>query len=189
MENLEKYMGNLTKEFQRASYDISPDCSDTERLLYLYAYYHYYNADTSSIPDIIDHTIYDRTATDKIAGLFIDEDSDNNDVDAVIVFYSVDDAFDFPAAFKVFKDTESFLFAAQENKGSARSPISSLLREEFKFSPTKPLKIRIITDYIPKTAATKRSILKALQVLNRNTLQRLFPPFCLQKWRPKPTGK
>ena len=166
MEILEKYMGNLTKEFQRASYDIGPDCTDTERLLYLYAYYHYYNADTSKIPDIIENTVYDRNASDKIAGIFVDEDSDSNDVDVIIVFYSVDDAFDFPAAFKSFKDTESFLFSIKENKGSARSPIVSILRdEEFKFSPTKPLKIRIITDYIPKTASTKRSILKALQML------------------------
>ena len=166
MENLEKYMGNLTKEFQRASYDIGPDCSDTERLLYLYAYYHYFNADISKIPDIIEKTVYDRNATDKIAGIFIDEDSDSNDVDAVIVFYSVDDAFDFPAAFKSFKDTEAFLFSAQASKGSARQPIASILREEeFKFSPTKPLKIHIITDFIPKSVATKRSIMNALQVL------------------------
>ena len=166
MENLEKYMGNLTKEFQRASYDIGPDCSDTERLLYLYAYYHYFNADTSKIPDIIEKTVYDRDSSDKIAGLFIDEDSDNNDVDAIIVFYSADDAFDFPTAFKSFKDTESFLFSLQESKGSARPAIGSFLREEeFNFSATKPLKIRIITDYIPKTAATKRSILNALQMM------------------------
>ncbi len=166
MVNLEKYMGNLTKEFQRASYDISPDCSDTERLLYLYAYYHYYNADTSKIPDIIENSVYDRNSADRIAGIFVDEESDSNDVDAIIVFYSVDDAFDFPAAFKAFKDTELFLFSAKENKGSVRQAISSILREdEYKFSNTKPLKIRIITDYIPKTVVAKRSILNALQVL------------------------
>ncbi len=159
-------MDNLTKEFQRASYDIGHSCSESERLLYLYAYYHYFNADISKIPDIIENTVYDYSASDKIAGIFIDEDADANDVDAVIVFHSIDDAFDFPSAFKVFKDTESFLFSAQENKGNTRQAIATILRnEEYKFSPTKPLKIRIITDFIPKVAAKKRAILKALQVL------------------------
>ena len=51
MSDMDKYINNLVCEFKRLSYEDVEDCSDTEKLLYLYAYYHYFNADSSKITE------------------------------------------------------------------------------------------------------------------------------------------
>lgn len=53
MSDMDKYINNLSAEFKRLSYEDMAECSDTEKLLYLYAYYHYFNADSSKISDIV----------------------------------------------------------------------------------------------------------------------------------------
>lgn len=60
MSNLAKYIGNLKSEFERASYDNMKNCSDEETLLYLFAYYHYFNADNSCISDVVQGNTYQR---------------------------------------------------------------------------------------------------------------------------------
>lgn len=64
MSDMDKYINNLVCEFKRSSYEDVEDCSDTEKLLYLYAYYHYFNADSSKITDIIQGSIYQPDASD-----------------------------------------------------------------------------------------------------------------------------
>ncbi len=43
MSEMDKYINNLVSEFKRLSYEDVGNCSNTEKLLYLYAYYHYFN--------------------------------------------------------------------------------------------------------------------------------------------------
>lgn len=50
MSDMDKYISNLVSEFKRMSYEDVEDCSGVEKLLYLYAYYHYFNADSSKYP-------------------------------------------------------------------------------------------------------------------------------------------
>lgn len=166
MSEMDKYINNLVSEFKRLSYEDVENCSDTEKLLYLYAYYHYFNADSSKISDIIQGNIYYSDAPDRITGIYLDQDSDNGDVDAVIAIYSYNNSFDFPAILKTFKDAESAVCAAQERKSSVRKELSSILNDdEYKVSPTRPLKIRLITNYNPKTVGNKRAITNALQAM------------------------
>lgn len=166
MSEMDKYINNLVSEFKRLSYEDVENCSDTEKLLYLYAYYHYFNADSSKISDIIQGNIYLPDTPDRITGIYLDQDSDNGDVDAVISVYSYNNLFDFPAILKVFKDAESAVCAAQARKSSVRKELSSILNDdEYKTSPTRPLKIRLITNYNPKTVGNKRAIANALQAM------------------------
>lgn len=166
MADIDKYIGNLSADFSRLAYDEMENCSAEECLLYLYAYYHYYNADNSKIPDIIEGNVYKWDAADRIAGIYIDEDADHNDVDVVFVHYTEDNTFDFPAILKVFKDIENMLFKAQNDKSSCRKEIFDFIRDDdYQFSQTKPLKIRLITNYNPKTATQKKPILNALRTL------------------------
>ncbi len=166
MSEMDKYINNLVSEFKRLSYEDVENCSDTEKLLYLYAYYHYFNADSSKISDIIQGNIYYSDAPDRITGIYLDQDSDNGDVDVVISVYSYNNSFDFPAILKIFKDAESAVCAAQERKSSVRKELSSILNDdEYKISPTRPLKIRLITNYNTKTVGNKRAITNALQAM------------------------
>lgn len=166
MNDMDKYINNLVSEFKRLSFDDVENCSDTEKLLYLYAYYHYFNADSSKISDIILGNIFQHGALDHITGIYIDQDSEMGDVDAVIAVYSENNAFDFPAILKMFKDAEASICAAQERKANVRKELSALLNDDdYKVSATRPLKIRLITNHNPKTVGNKRSITNALQAM------------------------
>lgn len=98
--------------------------------------------------------------------LHLDQEADNGDVDAVIAIYSHNNSFDFPAILKTFKDAEAAMLAAQESKTNIRKELSDISRDdEYKISATRPLKIRLITNYNPKTAGTKKAILNAIQTM------------------------
>lgn len=165
MADIKKYISDLAVEFDRLSYDEMKTCSNSERLLYLYAYYHYFNADSSKITDITQGNVYEWNSSDGIAGLYIDQDSDNNDVDLIIVDYlEEEEEFEYPGILRVFKDAENAVFAYLDNKNSCRRELLQLLNdEEYKFSEIKPLKIKLITNFNPKTVAKKRSIINALR--------------------------
>lgn len=166
MSDMDKYINNLVSEFKRLSYDEVERCSDTEKLLYLYAYYHYFNADSSKASDILQGNVYRSEAMDQISGIYIDQDSDNGDVDVLIAIYSGDNSFDFPAILKTFKDTEVVVCAAQARKSVLRQELNTILGDdEYKISTTRPLKIRLITNYNPKTVANKRAIVNAIQAM------------------------
>ena len=166
MSDMDKYISNLVSEFKRMSYEDVEDCSGVEKLLYLYAYYHYFNADSSKISDIVQGNIYYPDAPDQITGIYLDQEADNGDVDAVIAIYSHNNSFDFPAILKTFKDAEAAMLAAQESKTNIRKELSDISRDdEYKISATRPLKIRLITNYNPKTAGTKKAILNAIQTM------------------------
>lgn len=166
MSDMDKYINNLSAEFKRLSYEDMEECSDTEKLLYLYAYYHYFNADSSKISDIVQGNIYYPDAPDQITGIYLDQEADNGDVDAVIAIYSHNNSFDFPAILKTFKDAETAMLAAQESKTNVRKELSDISRDdEYKISATRPLKIRLITNYNPKTAGTKKAIINAIQTM------------------------
>lgn len=131
-----------------------------------HAYYHYFNADSSKISDIVQGNIYYPDAPDQITGIYLDQEADNGDVDAVIAIYSHNNSFDFPAILKTFKDAEAAMLAAQESKTNIRKELSDISRDdEYKISATRPLKIRLITNYNPKTAGTKKAILNAIQTM------------------------
>ena len=58
MADIKKYISDLAVEFERLSFNDMESCSNSERLLYLYAYYHYFNADNSKITDITQGNVF-----------------------------------------------------------------------------------------------------------------------------------
>lgn len=166
MNNIEKYISNLLSEFRRLSFESVENCSSTEKLLYLYAYYHYFNADSSKILDIIHGNLCLPGAVDHVSGIYLDQDSDQGDVDAVIAVYSENSSFDFPAILKMFKDAEMAICTAQKQKAGTRKELNAFFGDEdYRVSSTRPLKIRLITNYDPKTVGNKRAIINALQAM------------------------
>lgn len=163
MSDMDKYISNLVSEFMRLSFEDVKNCSDSEKLLYLYAYYHYFNADSSKISDILQGNVYLQGAIDQISGIYLDQDSDSGDVDAIIAIYSENNSFNFPAVLKMFKDAESAICTEQKQKISVRKELGAILSDEdYKISSLKPLKIRMITNCNP---GNKRAIINALQAM------------------------
>lgn len=166
MGSLNKYIDNLKKEFEKHSIEGMENASPAQELLYLYSYYHYFNADNSNLLDVIQGDVSDTGASDRISGIYIDSDADANDVDVIIIDYVHDgDEFDFPLAMKSMKDAETLLLKRSSGQNIRKAIESIISDEEYAFSPSKPLKIRIVTNYCPKTVGKKRSILNALQAL------------------------
>ena len=164
MADIKKYISDLAVEFERLSYNDMESCSNSERLLYLYAYYHYFNADNSKITDITQGNVFEWNSSDRITGIYIDQESDDTDVDLIIVNYIEEgEDFDFPGILKVFKDAENAIFAYVRNRNLCRGKIAPFLEDDdYEFAEDKPLKINLITNFNPKTAAKKRAIINAI---------------------------
>ena len=157
MNDLSMYLKNFKAEFDRLSVDEFDDKVPSQQLMYLYAYYHYFNADSSKIDDIITGDVYSWDSSDKVFGVYIDEESDNGDVDALIAIYTEDNTFDLSLSLKSLKDAESAVINARERKKNARPQLLRLFAEDdYKIGVSKPLKVKIITNYTPKTASQKK---------------------------------
>lgn len=164
MADIKKYISDLSLEFSRYSFEMMESACAKQKLLYLYAYYHYFNADNSMMDEILKGDVYQWNACDRIDGIYVDQDSDENDVDVIMVHYSESEEFDFPAILKWFKDTEVELFSNE--KSGLRKNVLEVLKEcEFNYALNHPVKIKLITNCSPKNAAKKKAILTALKAM------------------------
>lgn len=166
MNNLTTYIDNFEKEILTSDVFFDFKSFDNNyKLACLYSYYHYFNADPSSLDELFDGIVYQDNSQDHIACLFIDQESDLNDVDAVISC-CVENDIDFPGIIKLFKDAESELKDIKDKKTSERDKLSKILNEdEYKYSSIKPLKIVLITNYTPQTLAKRKMIINAINTL------------------------
>lgn len=166
MSNLTKYIENLKVEFDRAMHDEMKSCYDEETVLYLYAYYHYFNADSSSIPDIVAGNVFSPDSEDKIAGIYIDSDADLDDIDVLTVKFTDNADFDFPAILKRLKDIEAAVFSASEKKSNVRKEVQQMLSgDEYTIGNNRPVKICILTDYNPRNFREKNKIIKYFNLM------------------------
>ena len=170
MNSIDKYILNLEEEFKRLGFDDFQNLSDVEKLVFVYAYYHYFNADSSKINDILAGDAYEWDSSDHITGIYIDEEADNHDVDVIIAVYVKENNFDIPTSIKAIKDAENVMLSIREGKKNIRKGIAQIVSDDdYKISATKPLKIRLITNYTPKTITQKKAVLNALSALNPET--------------------
>ncbi len=169
MNQIDKYLNNFVGELQHFSIGGIDKLSNNERLLYLYAYYHYFNADSSKILEIIQGNVYHKYAEDHITGVYVDQESDYEDVDAIIALYiDIEEKVDFTFFLKYYKIAEMAIAAAL-NKERPREKLAEIFSEEDKrVSKTRPLKIRIITNYNPKYAKDRKLIEDAIQAIKPN---------------------
>lgn len=164
MNEIDRYIENIVNEFKMLSFDEVDNKSKAEKLLFLYAYYHYFNADSSKIADIMQGNIFNARAWDKIAGIYIDQDSDFEDVDVIISIYSTDNTFDIASVLKIFNQVETLICEKGLQSGNIRQELLQFLNEEeYNVSQVKPLKIRLITNYTPKTISEKRIFANIIQ--------------------------
>lgn len=166
MEDLKRYLDSLKQEYKKYAYDFLANCSREEELLSLFAYYHYYGADSSKIDEIINGDVYKRDVSDSISGIYVDHDSDNNDIDIIIVLPDSNGDFEISPGLKKLKDAESLILSYKNSKNAVRKGIRDILSDdEYEIINTRGIKIILLTDYSPKSASKKKSILNALNAL------------------------
>ncbi|MDO5156631.1 MAG: AIPR family protein [Eubacteriales bacterium] len=166
MRELEKYVENMSIEFANNSYEVPEGFSKEAIMTSLYAYYHYYFADVSKTDEVIRGIVADTEASDCISGVYIDTDSDNLDLDFVVAVGCEDGNFELAKELKKIKDAENIVNSYVDSKIIPRQKIKDIISEdEYKITSTRKIKIVLITDYNPKSAANKRSILNAFTAL------------------------
>lgn len=157
---IEKYLKNFIIEYNQYTEKRFGFLSKEEQLLFLYSYYHYFNADASEFDEINKGNVWEPMVADHISGIYIDEDSDDEDINAIIVSYVEDrESFPFPAILKFYKDAEDSLLETKKSRQKLSSYFE--MNEECKISSSKHLVIRVITNYVPKVNE-KRLINKAI---------------------------
>lgn len=144
-----KYLQNLIDEFHRFGYEDFKNKSYKMQLLYLFAYYHYFDADSSKIDDIIAGDLTNKTFSDYIDGIYIDENSDMRNINVIISAPNCTTGFD-----QFLYGAESLYYDALSNCG--RDDLMKKVEDkEFQPSKTKPIEFIVITDFIPTTNERK----------------------------------
>lgn len=124
----------------------------------LYAYYHYYNADASKLDELAKFNIYEADSKDAITGLFVDEESDDNDLDIISVKY-INDAIPLPQLKELFEKLENSVYQFFFKKFEVRQALyNALSTEECKIDSKRPVKIKLLTDFVPKAAQRKQML-------------------------------
>ena len=151
--SFDNYFKTLASEFSKCGCDQDfAEATEPQKLLFLYAFYHYFDADGSKIPDIISGCTYRETVDDHIAGVFIDSESDNEDVDILLVSYSENPEANLPAYYKFLDDAKNAYFCAIKKK-STRKELDFLGDDEgYKIGKGKRLNVCLLTNFSPKKA-------------------------------------
>lgn len=163
MENLNTFMFNMVEEMKSASIDVN-NYTMNEKLLFLYAYYHYCHADNSRFEDVVNGDVFCWDSLDHIAGIFEDEEADERTVDFIISIFT--EEFDFPAVFKQYKEAELAAVSLRERKKDVRKAIVDCVgKSDISLDNETQIRIILITNYAPKKAAEKKAILNALSTM------------------------
>lgn len=151
--SFDNYFKTLASEFSKCGCEQDfAEATEPQKLLFLYAFYHYFDADRSKIPDIISGCIYRETVDDHIAGVFIDSESDNEDVDILLVLYSENPEETLPAYYRFLDDAKNAYFCAIKKK-STRKELDFLGDDEaYKIEKGKRLNVCLLTNFSPKKA-------------------------------------
>jgi hypothetical protein len=156
------YVGNLINEFDHADYHQLDKAYYNKQLICLYAYYHYFSADTSKIDDVLSGCTYEEGSKDNIDGLFIDEDADILTIDLLMSLPERDGKIDVPSAVALFGKTEQAYFEGLAN-GFERDVLNEITKDPiYQANQVKPLAIYLLTDFVPGSIKEKNEILKAL---------------------------
>ncbi len=78
------YVESLSKEFERNGFGEILSKPKFIRLMYLYVYYHYFSADSSKIDELLDGDLTLKEESDNIDGLYVDELSDDRNIDILM---------------------------------------------------------------------------------------------------------
>lgn len=160
---LEKYIENLEQEFLKNGYDQFSSLSQEEKYCALYAYYHYFSADSSKIDEVLSGLCYVKNRGNCICGLYVDSEADVETINALIVMLTKDGSLDVPASLAAFRDAEDELLRAIN--GKSREALNSFFSDDdHEPSTSRPLAIKILTDTATASSTFKKALRNGLAI-------------------------
>ena len=157
-DSLDKYIDNMKKEFINSGVTAFDTYSNDLRLTYLYAFYHYFNADSSSVVDIISGTTYDGKSSDGIAAIYHDTEADLANIDVIVPFFLEPSSdFNYKDIPEILHKAEEAIYLAKNSKFGCRRAVSKIMgKPEYSISVQSPLVVKILTNWEPTPALKKR---------------------------------
>lgn len=123
---------------------------DDYRLLILYAYNAYFNADNLNTEEVINGITYDRSSKYSIDGVFINETLEENTIEILYSYYVGNQTFNLTHVFNVLNYVSTIVEDVVKRKFfNNNAKAEALISEYLADSDNKGIIIRIITDYNP----------------------------------------
>lgn len=152
-----KYIQNLEEEFEQNNFEEFKELDEKGKLCALYAYYHYFSADSSKLDEVLLGIV--KNSNSFIRGIFIDTEADVETIDVLVANVNDSSDFNISASLAEFKYAEEQIF--NEKNGEISNFFSD---PDHKPSVDRPIKIKTLTFMNPKTMAVKKSIKNGLNI-------------------------
>lgn len=158
MSSITKYIENLENDFLTNNIDLFGKTND-QKLMYLYAFYHYFNADPSRLYDVLKNDIYQLGSDDMIGGIYIDEEADEETIDVICPIFVKDSSeFDLKILGR-FETIEDHFIRATRKAAFIRLALKQFLEEKDELLPgeinPKPVNIKIVSNYCVTSKSRK----------------------------------
>lgn len=162
MSDLKHYLHRLDEELRQQEGEGLENYSEREKLLYLYAYYHYFNADISQFSEMVRGNVYRHASADRITGIYRDAEADAEDVDVLVVLPQSQCGLDIQSVQQFLCDAEATIMQALEKQPAVRAELRQFFGdEEYQISENQPMKICLVTDHTPN-ATNRRALQRAI---------------------------
>lgn len=152
ISELNKFFKNFISEYNNYTNEDIKILSNEQQFLYLYSFYHYFNADPSKFDELKKGDVYTPFSSDHITGLFLDDESDNGDIDLIIsIFVDKGETFDYSQVLKSIIDAdENFVGKNKKNRSKIKDALDEIRSTEQQTK--RAYNLKVITNHIPKAS-------------------------------------
>ena len=120
---------------------------EAEKLIRIYAYNAYFNADILKTEDVNNGITYSRNSQYDVDGVFINESLDENTIECLYTLYVGQGPFDMQNALRALDHISAFIDEVRLRHFGKQKAAEDLLRDYLDESDNKKIIIRLVTDY------------------------------------------
>lgn len=160
---LDRYLSNLEQEFAKNGYEQFAKADPLVKICSLYAYYHFFSADSSKIDEVAYGIVHEPNDISPIIGVYMDYEADVETINVIIGMLTLGAPLDVPASLALFRRAETAVNDALNKKGNKKL-ISFFSEEEHKPSKVRPIAYKLLCDVSVKSASFKKSLRNGLAI-------------------------
>jgi len=162
------YIKYINNAFEKANLSTIENASNSQKLLFLYTYYHYFSADDSKVIDIVDSLIENKF----IHAVILDEESDENQIDLNHVLLESENKISLKLIVEIFDK-----LILELNNSINALPESNLLKKmkDIGYNSERQIHLNIITDskLSPKIQEEIDNFINQKNAINRKVKLRI----------------